>query len=112
MNFAIGAATATSATQAAPATKQHAQLVKAAREFEAMLMQEMLKPMRGKDPLFAEPDANGSDSDQDGGVLQGFGTQAMAEGISAGGGLGIAKLVVRQVEGEHAAVAKERAAQK
>lgn len=97
------------ATQPAPAAAQHTQLVKAAREFEAMLMQEMLKPMRAKDPLFAEADA--SDSSQDGGVLQGFGTQAMAEGISAGGGLGIAKLVVRQVEREHASVAKERAAQ-
>ncbi len=99
------------ATQPAPAAAQHTQLVKAAREFEAMLMQEMLKPMRAKDPLFAEADASGSDSSQDGGVLQGFGTQAMAEGISAGGGLGIAKLVVRQVEREHASVAKERAAQ-
>ena len=62
-------------------------------------MQEMLKPMRAKEPLFAD---GNSDNDQDGGVLQSFGTQAMAEGIARGGGMGIARQVVQQVERQRA----------
>lgn len=107
MNFSIGDGRLPGATQASPAAAQHTRLVKAAQQFEAMLMQEMLKPMRTKDQLFADPaedGKSGSDSDEDGGVLQGFATQAMAEGMAKSGGMGIAKQVVRQVEREHAAL--------
>lgn len=116
MNFAIGGVgeglamgagkalagmSAAQGGQSGAAATRHTHLVKAAQEFEASLMQEMLKPMRAKEPLFAEGD---SDSDQDGGVLQSFGTQAMAEAIAKGGGMGIAKQVVQQVERQRASM--------
>jgi peptidoglycan hydrolase FlgJ len=77
--------------------QQKAKLVDAAQQFEAMLMQEMLKPMRkGEDSWDSDKD-NDSASD----TISSFGTEAVAKAISKGGGLGIAKQVVRQVTQEH-----------
>ncbi len=89
---------------------RHARLTHAAQEFEASLMQEMLKPMRSKDALFADGETgSGSDGESDGGVLQSFGTQAMAEAMAKQGGMGIAKQVVRQVERQYASEPAARA---
>jgi Rod binding domain-containing protein len=70
----------------------------------------MLKPM--KDHGFCEGDGeDASDSKDDAGglgdTLSSYGTEAMATAIAKGGGLGIAKRVVAQVEGEKQAHAKE-----
>jgi len=78
-------------------------LTNAAQQFEGMLLQEMLKPM--KEHGFCQEDGDDS-QDQDGGsgfadTLSSFVTMATA--IAKGGGLGIAKRVVEQVEGEKAA---------
>ncbi len=73
-------------------------LVNAAHQFESMLLQEMLKPMRaGQDNL------DGDDKDRDSSLdtLSSFGTEAVATAISKGGGLGIARQVIRQVTLEH-----------
>ena len=77
--------------------QQNAKLVDAAQQFEAMLMQEMLKPMRkGEDSWDSEKDDdNASDT------ISSFGTEAVAKAISKSGGLGIAKQVIRQVTQEH-----------
>lgn len=78
------------------------QLKAAAHEFEASLMQVLLKPLE-KDPLFASgPDgggAGGLDAGLDGddgsaGALMGFGGEQLAEAISDRGGFGIANMVL------------------
>ncbi|HMH14642.1 MAG TPA: hypothetical protein VK578_16205 [Edaphobacter sp.] len=77
--------------------QQNAKLVDAAQQFEAMLMQEMLKPMRTGEDSWDEEKSNDSASD----TISSFGTEAVAKAISKGGGLGIAKQVIRQVTQEH-----------
>jgi Rod binding domain-containing protein len=102
MNFAMalpGAAPA--AAVPAAATVEHRKLVDAAQQFEGMLLQEMLKPM--KEHEFCEGDAERSDDGNGSGfadTLSSYGTEAMATAIAKGGGLGIARRVVAQVEGE------------
>jgi len=98
---------ATRASTAMEATKQ-AKLVQAAQQFEAMLLQEMLKPMRsGQDSWGGDGggslDSSGSLGSSDGSMdtISSFGTEAVAAAISKGGGFGIAKQVIRQVTLEH-----------
>ncbi len=99
--------TTTQATPAMAAAKQ-AKLVQAAQQFEAMLLQQMLKPMRsGQDSwggdsggsLDSSGNSGSSDSSMD--TISSFGTEAVATAISKGGGFGIARQVIRQVTLEH-----------
>jgi len=77
--------------------QKDSKLVDAAQQFEAMLMQEMLKPMRA-----GQNDWSGEKSDDSAAdTISSFGTEAVAKAISKGGGLGIARQVVRQVTREH-----------
>jgi hypothetical protein len=69
----------------------------------------MLKPM--KEHGFCQGDDQDSSDDKDGGsgfanTLSSFGTEAMATAIARDGGLGIAKHVVEQVEGEKSSHAR------
>jgi flagellar protein FlgJ len=107
MNFAIASAgTAPQATAAPSSTAnavQHRKLVDAAQQFEGMLLQEMLKPMREHGFCQEEgEDDNKEEGSGFGDTLSSFGTEAVATAIAKGGGLGIAKRVVEQVEGEKA----------
>jgi flagellar protein FlgJ len=101
MNFAVAAAgTMDEASATAVAAAQHRKLTDAAQQFEGMLLQELLKPM--KEHGFCESDDGG----QGGGfadTLSSFGSEAVATALAKGGGLGVAKRVVSQVEGEKAA---------
>ena len=83
--------------------QQNAKLVDAAQQFEAMLMQEMLKPMWSGEDSWDEEKNNDSASD----TISSFGTEAVAKAISKSGGLGIAKQVVRQVTQEHEKASKK-----
>jgi peptidoglycan hydrolase FlgJ len=79
-------------------SQKQAKLVDAAQQFEAILLQEMLKPMRaGQSDWGGEEISDDSAAD----TISSFGTEAVAKAISKGGGLGIAKQVVRQVTLEH-----------
>jgi len=105
---------ATRASTAMEATKQ-AKLVQAAQQFEAMLLQEMLKPMRsGQDSWGGDGggslDSSGGSDNSDGSMdtISSFGTEAVAAAISKGGGFGIAKQVIRQVTLEHQQDAEKR----
>lgn len=92
--------TAQPAPQSATAaeTQKQAKLTDAAQQFEARLMQEMLKPMRaGQDSWGGEEKNDDPSAD----TISSFGTEAVAKAIAKGGGLGIAKQVVRQVTLEH-----------
>ena len=92
---------------AATDAAKNSKLVDAAHQFEAMLMQEMLKPMRlGQDSQdsWGGDSSDATDSSMD--TISSFGTEAVATAISRAGGLGIAKQVIRQVTQEHLHTAK------
>jgi peptidoglycan hydrolase FlgJ len=72
-------------------------LVDAAQQFESMLMQELLKPMRAGQDDSWQPKSDDSAAD----TISSFGIEAVAKAISKGGGLGIATQVIRQVTQEH-----------
>jgi flagellar protein FlgJ len=73
-------------------------LTDAAQQFEAMMLQEMLKPMRsGQDSWGGEEKSDDSGED----TMSSFGTEAVAKAISKGGGFGIARQIIRQVTAEH-----------
>ncbi len=108
MNFAISTLGVSQATAAGGSTAAlaHRELSDAAQQFEGMLLQEMLKPM--KEHGFCQDESEGDSDGKDalgsfGDTLSGFGTEALATAIAKGGGLGIAKRVVDHVEGEQKA---------
>lgn len=97
----------TSQAPAATEGVKNAKLVNAAQQFESMLLQEMLKPMRsgqdswGGDGMSSDSSDNSDSSDSSMDTISSFGAEAMATAISKGGGLGIARQVIRQVTLEH-----------
>jgi flagellar protein FlgJ len=78
--------------------QKQAKLVDAAQQFEATMLQELLKPMQhGQNSWGGEEESNDSASD----TISSFGTEAIARAISKGGGFGIAKQIVSKVSLEH-----------
>jgi Rod binding domain-containing protein len=75
------------AAQSMPAATDP-KLERAAHEFEASLMAELLKPLQ------ADGDGSGTGS---GGALQGFASESLARAISEQGGFGIADRILRQL---------------
>jgi Rod binding domain-containing protein len=71
-------------------------LVKAAHEFEAQMMKELLKPMTGKDALTGEDAADGGDANTNG-PLGEFASEALGQAISRQGGFGIANRIVQDL---------------
>ena len=72
---------------------RHAKLEDAAQQFEAMMLQELLKPMRtGEDDLSGEKSPDGSMD-----TIASFGTEAVAKAIAKSGGLGVAKQVMHEL---------------
>lgn len=93
MSSALGASAAAASD---PAQVRHAKLVDAAQKFEGMMLEELLKPMqKSQDTGFGED----PDADRDGSLdtMTSYGTEAMANAIAKGGGLGIAKQVLQKV---------------
>jgi Rod binding domain-containing protein len=86
----------------ATGVQTHSKLADAAQQFEAMLLQEMLKPMRSEDGGWTGEDNKDGASN----TITSFGTEAVARAISKSGGLGIAKQVIRQVTAEREKVQK------
>ena len=76
----------------------------AAHEFEASLMQELLKPMQ-RQSLFTDGADGEEDGDDSQNALTSFGSEAMAKAISERGGFGIATKIIDHFEksGETAA---------
>lgn len=74
--------------------RSHAKLMEAAQQFEGMLLQEMLKPMRSSEDSWL---GEQKDLDAAAGTMSSFGTEAVATAIAKRGGLGIALKVVQQV---------------
>ena len=72
----------------------------AAQEFEASLMQELLKPME-KDPLFSDRGGDGLMAGEAGMSAWGsLGTQSLAKALARDGGFGIAKKIMTEVAAE------------
>jgi Rod binding domain-containing protein len=69
-------------------------LVRAAHEFEAQMMKELLKPMTSSDPLTGEDEASGSGS---AGALGEFASEAMARALSEQGGFGVADKIIQDL---------------
>jgi peptidoglycan hydrolase FlgJ len=78
-------------------SRTRSKLTDAAQQFEAMLLQEMLKPMRSEDSGWGGEEKTDGASD----TISSFATEAVAKAISRDGGLGIARQVIRQVSAEH-----------
>lgn len=75
------------------ASGQPQTLEKAAREFEAQLLAELLRHIQSNAPLLPGAESSGADEQ-----YQAMATQAVAEGIAAGGGLGIAQSILHQLD--------------
>ena len=69
-------------------------LVKAAHEFEAQMMKELLKPMTAANALTGEDDDSGSGS---GGALGEFASEALGRALSERDGFGLADKIVRDL---------------
>ena len=87
--------------QTASAVQRTAKLASGAHEFEAMMLQQMMKSLK----FGQAPGDSGEDGDATGsnGTLQSYGTEALAKGIASGGGFGIAERIIHQVTAEDAA---------
>jgi len=80
----------------ASATLPQPQLVRAAHEFEAQMMKELLKPMTHASTLTGEDEDSGSDSGSNG-ALGEFASEALGRALSDGGGFGIANQIVKEL---------------
>lgn len=83
----VSAHETSSAGRMAPAQPR---LTRAAQEFEAQMMKELLAPLNHRSSLF-------DDGGEDTGVLGEFASESLAGALSAGGGLGIADRILRAV---------------
>jgi Rod binding domain-containing protein len=77
------------ATGAAPPPR----LVRAAHEFEAQLMKELLRPMTESGSLIGDEDGDTGGT----GTLGEFASESLAGGLSASGGFGIANRILGEV---------------
>jgi Rod binding domain-containing protein len=91
MNGTMPIATATVATDQ-PAQPQP-RLVKAAHEFEAQMMKEMLKPMTASGSLTGGDEDSDADSGS-GSALGEFASEALGRALSERGGFGIATKII------------------
>lgn len=71
-------------------------LLRAAQEFEAQMMKELLKPMTGQDALTGESADEGGDSGATG-ALGEFASEALGQALSRNGGFGIANRIVHEL---------------
>ena len=94
MNPTMAATTA--ATSQAGQTTPQPRLVRAAHEFEAQMMKELMKPMTGGDSLTGEEDDSSGGAGA-GGALGEFASEALGRALSEHGGFGIASSIVKDL---------------
>lgn len=89
-------AATTAAAGTASATTPPPRLVRAAHEFEAQMMKELMEPMTSGGSLTgAEEDAD--DDSCSGGALKEFASEALGRALSEHGGFGIASRIVQEL---------------
>jgi len=87
--------------------RKQAKLVDAAQQFEATMLQELLKPMQhGQDSWGGDEKSDDATFD----TLSSFGSETMAKAISKGGGFGIARQVVSQITSERKQMSQKKIA--
>jgi len=91
--LSIGTDAAAGTGQSGSHSGPQPRLVHAAHEFEAQMMQELLKPMTSGNGLDGE-DGTGSGS---GSALANFASEALGKALSERGGFGIASSIVREI---------------
>ncbi|MGD0445216.1 MAG: hypothetical protein ABSA39_14875 [Edaphobacter sp.] len=77
--------------------QRQAKLIDASEQFEATMLQELMKPMQHGQNSWGDEKSDDSASD----TIGSFGTEMLAKAISKGGGFGLAKLIVSKVTLEH-----------
>ncbi len=73
-------------------------LTDAAQQFEASMLQELLKPFQQSKGNWGGDETEDDNSSD---TLRSFGTEAVAKSIAQAGGFGIAKQVISQINLEH-----------
>ena len=82
-----------------------AKLTRAAQSFEAMMLNEMLKPLHfGAGVADGAEESAGGASD----TIKGMATDALGKALAASGGVGIARKIVKQVTAEEEATKVRR----
>jgi len=71
-------------------------LVRAAHEFEAQMMKELMKPMTQKSSLTGD-DADSDGESGSGGALTEFASEALGRALSEQGGFGMANQIVKEL---------------
>jgi len=99
MNLGQAGTTGAGATMGptTPATSQatpQPRLVRAAHEFEAQMMKELLKPMTNSDALTGDEDSSSAGST---GALGEYASEALGRALSEQGGFGIANRIVKDL---------------
>jgi len=88
------------AAQATPdaqtATAPQPRLVRAAHEFEAQMIKELLKPMTGNDALTGEEDGSSGGAGSNA-ALGEFASEALGKALSQRGGFGIASSIIHDL---------------
>ena len=95
--IAAGQKTADTGAQALEKKK----LTDAAQQFEAVFLQELLKPMRAGSGADAEGSED-ADAVPGADTMSSYGTEALATALAKGGGMGIARQIVAKVSLEKA----------
>lgn len=86
------AAPATSAKSKPVESADQKKLEKAAGDFESILLSSMWKSMKK-----SFGDSNHSDSDPASGTIDDLGIEAMSQAVGKAGGLGIGKMIIKQI---------------
>ena len=96
---------------AAEAVTASPRLQKASHQFEASMLQELLKPMQEHSGFFDKDENDDSDSgaDSNSSLLE-YGTEVMANALSERGGLGISKMVLTKLAPVEAAQERHKSA--
>jgi Rod binding domain-containing protein len=89
-------AAATAAAGTGDSATPQPRLVRAAHEFEAQMMKELMKPMTRADSLTGSEEDSDSDSGSNG-ALGEFASEALGRALSEGGGFGIATQIVKDL---------------
>jgi Rod binding domain-containing protein len=87
---------ALAASGAQTATAPQPRLVRAAHEFEAQMMKELLKPMTGNDALTGEDEGSGGGAGSNR-ALGEFASEALGKALSQRGGFGIANSIIHDL---------------
>lgn len=92
----LGVVQTTAGSAEGQATPQP-RLVRAAHEFEAQMMSELMKPMLQHTSITGDGDADSDSGAGSGGPLNDFASEVLGQALSEAGGFGIANKIIRQL---------------